>query len=334
MNDPYKKYKDLYRDLIFGFSEFRFESNKEKVFIKHLNDLETGETERNYKEHLYLAREKGLKTEEESIKFLIEESIWSEKKEKRIEELKDKLVNLEATKSKLLVKAQVSSLEKEIKPIYNELQILMHERQENIGMTAEAFANKKISESTIQSCFYKDRNLKELYFTEEEFDYLEHGEVNECLSIYTEMIAERFGGDEIKKVAACPFFMNVYVLCEDNPYNFFGRPILTLTNFQVSLMSHAKYLKSLMSNHKSPPDDYQGSPQKVIEWYELQVRSSEAKSNMETKGDGGGRSIFGATKEELSSIETDDEKTMSLNNQIEQHGGEMNFDEILKMHGL
>ena len=184
MNDPYKKYKDLYRDLIFGFSEFRFESNKEKVFIKHLNDLETGETERNYKEHLYLAQEKGLKTEEESIKFLIEEGIWSEKKEKRIEELKDKLINLEATKSKLLVKAQVSSLEKEIKPIYNELQILMHERQENVGMTAEAFANKKISESTIQSCFYKDRSLKELYFTEEEFDYLEHGEVNECRKVW------------------------------------------------------------------------------------------------------------------------------------------------------
>ena len=28
----------------------------------------------------------------------------------------------------------------------------------------------------------------------EEFDYLEHHEVNECLSLYTEMIAEKFGG--------------------------------------------------------------------------------------------------------------------------------------------
>ena len=35
--------------------------------IKHLNDLETGHTERTYKEHLYLAKEQGLKTEQESI---------------------------------------------------------------------------------------------------------------------------------------------------------------------------------------------------------------------------------------------------------------------------
>ncbi len=334
MNDPFKKYKDLYRDLIFGFSEFRFESSKSKVFIKHLNDLETGHTERTYKEHLYLAKEQGLKTEQESINFLIEEGIWSKEKDERIEELTEKLKQLESTKSKLIIHAQLATLQKEIKPLSDELYILIHERNENVGMTAEAFANKKISESTIQSCFYKDRDLKELYFTEEEFDYLEHSEVNECLSIYTEMISERFGGDEIKRVAACPFFMNVYVLCDDNPFNFFGKPILTLTNFQVALMSHAKYLKNLMSNHKSPPDDFQGSPDKVIEWYELQIKSAEAKNNMDTKGDGGGKSIFGASKAELTSMETDEEKSMNLNEEIEKHGGEMNFEEILKMHGM
>ncbi len=333
MNDPFKKYKDLYRDIIFGYSEFRFKS-KDKVFIKHLNDLETGESERRYDEFLYTAQESGLKTEEQSIKFLIEEGVWSDKKEQESKELQDKLLQLQATKSKLIVKSQVAMLEEEIKPIRESLAILHQERHENVGMTAEVFANKKISELTLQKSMFKDRGLKELYFTEEEFDYLEHHEVNECLSLYTEMIAEKFGGDEIKRVAVSPFFMNAYVICDDNVFNFFGKPILSLTNFQVSLMSHAKYLKNLMSNHKSPPEDFQGSPDKVIEWYELQIKSAEAMQNMDNKGEAGGKSIFGASKSELSSMETNDEKSLNLTEEIEKHGGEMNFDEILKMHGM
>jgi len=330
----FKKYKDLYRDIIFGYSEYRFESNKKRVFIKHLNDLETGESEKKYKEFLYVAEESGLKTEEESIKFLIDEDVWTQEKEERIKELEDKLSELESTKSKLIVKSQLDLLEQEIKPINQELSILNHERHENVGMTAESFANKKISELTLQRCLFKERDLKEYYYTEEQFDYLEHQEVNECLSIYTDMIATKFGGDEIKRVAVSPFFMNTYVLCDDNVYNFFGRPILTLTNFQVTLMSHAKYLKNLMTSHKPPPEDFQGTPDKVIEWYELQTKSAEAMRDMENKGEGGGKSIFGASKAELSSMETDEQKSMNLNEEIEKHGGEMNFDEILKMHGM
>lgn len=333
MNDPFKKYKNLYRDIIFGCSEFRFKS-KDKVFIKHLNDLETGESERRYDEFLYMARESGLKTEEESVKFLIEEGVWSQKKEEEIKELESKLFQFQTTKSKLIIKSQLALLQKEIDPVQDRLTVLNHERHENIGMTAEVFSNKKISELTLQRSMFKDRELKELYFTEEDFDYLEHHEVNECLSLYTEMIAEKFGGDEIKRVAVSPFFMNAYVICDDNVYNFFGKPILTLTNFQVSLMSHAKYMKNLMSNHKSPPEDFQGSPDKVIEWYELQAKSSEAMRDMEDKGDAGGKSVFGATESELSSMKKDSEESLSLNTEIEKHGGEMNFDEILKMHGL
>ena len=65
----------------------------------------------------------------------------------------------------------------------------------------------------------------------------------ECIEIYTNMIAKRFGGDEIKRVAVSPFFMNTYYLCDDNPYHFFGKPILYLTNFQTALMSFAKNFK-------------------------------------------------------------------------------------------
>ena len=329
----YTKYKNLYRDLIFGYSEERFESNNKKVFIKHLNDLETGRSERQYQDFLFLGQEKGLKTEEQTIDFLIDEKIWSEKNEKRIEDLRDKISELEASKSKLIIKAQLTQLQKELKPLEDELYILCHERHENVGMTAQSFAGKKISESTIQSSFYKNRELTELFYTEEEFDYLSHVEVNEALGMYGEMVSKKFEGEEIKRVAVCPFFMNTFILCNDDVSSFFGKPILQLTNFQVTLASFAKYFKGLMSNHKNPPEDYYKSPDRIIEWYELQSKSAEAKS-LEGKGEAGGRSLMKANKEELSALENESEGVMNLNKEIKDGGGKLDMEQIMKMHGL
>ena len=330
----YLKYKNLYRDIIFGYSEERFKSNKKKVYIKHLNDLETGRSERKYQDFLFLGQERGLKTEQETIDFLIEEKIWSKEKEERISTLEDKVSNLQSTKSKLIIKAQLDQLESEIKPFADELYILSHERSDNIGMTSETFANKKISEMTIQSCFFKDRELKQLFYSEEDFDYLGQEEVNEALAMYGEMASKKFAVDEIKRVSVCPFFMNTYVLCDDNPYNFFGKPILNLTNFQSALMSQAKYFKNLMANHKSPPEDYYKSPDKIIEWFELQLKTSEAKMAIEDKGEAGGKTLIGANRDEIKSMESESEGVLNLNKEIEKHGGSMDFDEILKMHGL
>ncbi len=332
--NTFQKYKELYRDIIFGYSEYRIGVERKRVHIKHLNDLETGYSEKQYKDFLDLGQEKGLKTEEDSIKFLIEEGVWDKENEVTLQRLRKEISHLEDTKRKLLVKSQLEKIEKQIKPLTNELYSLSHQRMENIGMTAESFANKKISEITIQKCFFKDRDLSELFYSEEDFDYLDQVEVNEALSIYAEMASERFSGEELRRVAVCPFFMNTYMLCDDNPYNFFGKPILSLTNFQAALMSHGKYFKGLMSQHKSPTEDYQETPQKIIEWYELQSKTADMKQGFEDKGEAGGKSIFGASKDELKSLESEEEKAINLTEEIEKQGGKMNFDQILELHGL
>ena len=330
----YAKYKNLYRDIIFGYSEERFKSTKQKVFIKHLSDLETGQSERAYQDLLFQGKEKGLKTEKETINFLIEEKCWSESNEEKISSLSDEISRLKSARDKLIIKSQLSQLEKDMKPLADELYVLDYERRENLGMTTEVFANKKISEETIQSSFFKDRELTELFYSEEEFEYLSQEAVNESLSIYSEMVSKKFAGDEIKRVSVCPFFMNTYVICNDNVYNFFGKPILYLTNFQVALMSSAKYFKNLMGNAKPPPEDFYTSPDKIIEWYELQNKTMQAKNAIEDKGEAGGKSLMGASRVELDAVEGENEEVLDLGGEIEKSGGEMNFDQILDMHGI
>ena len=119
-----------------------------------------------------------------------------------------------------------------------------------------------------------------------------------------------------------------------NTKNFFGKPILYLTNFQVALMSNAKYFKNLMSNAKSPPEDFYTSPDKIIEWYELQNKTLQAKNAIEDKGEAGGKSLIGASRVELDAVEGENEEVMDLSGEIDKSGGEMNFDQILDMHGI
>jgi hypothetical protein len=147
-------------------------------------------------------------------------------------------------------------------------------------------------------------------------------------------MGEDFYPEQVKRIAISPFFMNTYFLCKDNVLAYFGKPILELTNFQISLMSSAKHIKNLISNSsKSAPEGYYETPDKLIEWYELQGKTREARDSMEKKGDAGGRTIVGANKEEIESIESDGEQVLDLN-KIAQEKGELDFEEIIKLHGM
>ena len=194
------------------------------------------------------------------------------------------------------------------------------------------FAGKKVNEFSIQQSFYSDRELSKAFYSEEEFDLLDQEEVNECMSLFAEM-HEDFSGDQMKLIAICPFFINNFFLCGENSADFFRKPIIELSNFQVSLLSSGKYYKSLMSNSKSAPDEYYENPKKLTEWYHLQDKTQAIKDSMENKGEAGGKTIVGANKKELQSLETEEEGVLDLN-AIAQDKGSLDFDEILKLHGI
>ena len=332
LKNSYKECKKLYRDIIFGFSEKRFKSSKKKVYLKHLNEIDCGQSDKKQEDYFFLAQEKGLKSEKEALKFIIEEGLWSDEKEKELKEAAKKLETLRMTKDKLIIEKQVDSLLKEIKPLEDEVYLLSHERVEHIGLTAEMFASKKVNEFTIQQSFFSDRGLDKTFYSEEEFDLLEQEEVSECMSLFAEM-HEDFSGEQMKLIAICPFFMNNFYLCGDNAADFFRKPIVGLSNFQMSLLSSGRYYKNLISNSKSAPEDYYESPKKLVEWYHLQDKTQAIKDSMENKGDGGGKTIVGANKKELKSLETEGEEIVDLNALVEEKGT-LNFDEILKLHGI
>ena len=142
-----------------------------------------------------------------------------------------------------------------------------------------------------------------------------------------------FSSDQLKLIAICPFFMNVFYLCGENPADFFRKPIIELSNFQTTLLSSGRYYKSLISNSKAAPEEYYDSPQKLTEWYHLQDKAQAIKDSMESKGEAGGKTIVGANKKEIKSLETEEEGVLDLG-KIAEEKGSLNFDEILKLHGI
>jgi len=332
LKNSYSECKKLYRDIIFGYSEVRLESVENKVFVKHLDEMDSNTTDREYEDYLHEAQESGLKNEKDALDFMIEEGLWSWEQEQNLESLKEELSTLEATKKKLIVKVQQKPIEKRIKPIKQEVYLLSQERNDSIGLTAEGFASKKINEFMVYKAFYKDKELKELLYTEEEFDVLSNTDLAEIMNCFADTYAI-FNDDQVKLISVCPFFMNNFSLCGDDAYAYFGKPIIELTNFQISLLNTAKYTKSLMGNSKSPPEEYYKAPKSLFEWYELNDKSRQVKDGLNQKGEAGASTVVGATKQELGAVAQDGEEVIDLN-KLAKEKGEISFEDLMDLHGL
>tara|TARA_Y100000361_G_scaffold154164_1_gene178520 strand:- start:3248 stop:4258 length:1011 start_codon:yes stop_codon:yes gene_type:complete len=332
LKNSYTECKKLYRDIIFGYSEVRIGEFKQKAYIKHLDEFDAGRTDREYEDYIFLAKERGLKTEKDALKFIIDQDLWTQEKEDKLISSRERLSTLESTKKKLIIKSQLSSLEKEIKPVKDEVYLMSHERSESMGLTAEAFASKKINEFMVQKAFFKDKELSSLLYDEEEFDVLDSGELSELMETFAKIHME-FKDDQLKLISVCPFFMNLYSLCGDDAYSFFDKPVVLLTNFQSSLLANAKYMKSLISNSKPAPDEYYQNPLKLTEWYELQDKTRQVKDGLSSQGDAGGTSIVGASKEELKGLEDSEEESIDLAALSREKGG-LSFDDLMDLHGL
>ena len=333
--DPFEKYQSLYRDIAFGYTRILDEQGK-PLFIKHLKELEKEHSFSSYEIHLETAESQGLQREDDVVKDLIEADLWTKEKEERIRDIGIELEGLRETSAKLIVKKQKQSINDKIATLRVELLGLSNARVESVGLTAEGFANKKQSEETILQAFFKDQELKEPLYSKEDFDLLSDHEVAKLTEYYADMIFEKFSSTNIKRIAISPFFMSLFHVTSDDIFNFFGKPVLQLTHFQVGLFTMGKYFKSIMQNCKNAPDHYQRSPEGLIEWYEMQNSLEQAKRSGESKagGDGGGRSVIGANREELETLENDGEEVVDVAQAIEEHGGKMDFEEILKMHGI
>tara|TARA_B000000437_G_C11644863_1_gene305126 strand:- start:12 stop:1004 length:993 start_codon:yes stop_codon:yes gene_type:complete len=300
--------------------------------IKHINNFDAAKTD--IKNHYYFEKavSQGLEKREDKIDYLIKEKLWDPEKDKQAKKLEDVLRGMRKTKPKLLLQAQIDSINKDIEKNEIELGKILAEKESIIGFTAEEYAQRRINEYYMYISIL-DENGNRL-FGEDEFQELDEEQVTEIMTIYSKN-NEKFKAEVLKKIALADFFTNIFYLCEDNVFNFYGKPVINLTFYQIEIYSYGRYFKSLIQNSEDKiPDHIVEDPDKLIEW----AQSSKNVKEVLEKNSGeeaGASSIMGATKEDLAKAGVDkNEDVIDLSQKAKEQGGRLTMEDMMKLHGV
>ena len=300
--------------------------------IKHINNFDAAKTD--IKNHYYFEKavSQGLEKREDKIDYLIKEKLWDPEKDKQAQKLEDVLRGMRKTKPKLLLQAQIDSINKDIEKNEIELGKILAEKESIIGFTAEEYAQRRINEYYMYISIL-DENGNRL-FGEDEFQELDEEQVTEIMTIYSKN-NEKFKAEVLKKIALADFFTNIFYLCEDNVFNFYGKPVINLTFYQIEIYSYGRYFKSLIQNSEDKiPDHIVEDPDKLIEW----AQSSKNVKEVLEKNSGeeaGASSIMGATKEDLAKAGVDkNEDVIDLSQKAKEQGGRLTMEDMMKLHGV
>lgn len=259
---PKEKLKLLFNDLLRGFCTSSFDNKT--VNIKHLTHFDVADFDVKYNEFFEEAKNGGVQTIKEREDFLISEGSWSADKDKTIKDNQLFVIGLRETKAKLFRQAEVDQINKTIQESEIKIRVLEEEKSQLLQFTAESFANKKITEYQIfKSLFFDNRP----FYTKEEYDQLTDIDLSQIAKVYNEKFMF-FNERNFKRIALSNFFLNSFYLCKDNPFTFYGKPVVQLTLFQTEVFSHAVYFKHILSNSASkPPGNVMEDPDKLIDWH-------------------------------------------------------------------
>ena len=326
------KLKLVFSEIIEGYSLVT-----SKLFgdlkIKHINNFDAAKTDIKNHHYFEKAVEQGLPKREEKLEYLIKEKLWDPEKDKEADRLKDMLKGMEKTKSKLFLQAQINAIKKEIDVNQEKLVKILAEKESIIGFTAEEYASRRINEYYMHVSVLNEKG--EILFKENEFEELEQDQIHEIMDVYGKN-NEKFKSNVLKRIALADFFTNIFYFCDDNVFNFYGKPIVDLTFHQIEIYSYGRYFKSIIQNSEEKiPEHIVEDPEKLIEWSESSKNVKEILDKTSSEGEGGASSIMGATKEDLAKAGVDqDQDVIDLSEKAKEKGGSLSMQDMMKLHGV
>jgi len=304
------------------------------IKIKHFNNFDSAELDLKNRFFYEKAVSQGLPTRKERVDHLLEEDVWTEEKNKQILNLQSLIAGLKTSRSKVFLQAHIDQINNDLKKNQAELSALSLEKEELIGFCAESYASRRINEHYMYNALLKESG--ERLFTAEEFEELEEGKLIEFIGVYNKS-TQKFNSGDLKKLSLSGFFTNLFYLCENNAYSFFGKPLVQLTFYQVELFGYGRYYKSVMENSDNkPPEEISGDPDKLVEWFDSSKSAKETlDKSRSADAQGSATSLVGATKEDLKRLGLDNpNETINMAKKAAEKGGKLNMDDMMKLHGM
>ncbi len=295
------------------------------VYIKHVNIRDQRYLHKYFEKYKDLALKRGLETEAERIKYVLKEKLWEEKDDMKIASLEGEITNLKKTVNQLLLASQREEYNKLILQRAEELYELKKSRSEVVGKTAEDYGTGRSSDELLRFLLFKDKDLKENLYTEEEFAELEGWEIKQLTDLHLD-IQSRLADDQIQKAVLRPFFSMYLSLCED-AYGFYQKPVTELTIYQLRVVLFGRMFFNIFQNTEDIPDNIRDDPEKLLAY-------SQSKSSGNTGGirdDADSSVVFGATNQDVK--ELGGEKAVSLSEEAKKHGGQLDMTQMMRLAG-
>ncbi len=321
-------YKKNFRDICQGYTVIS--CNLGKFYFKHINVSDQVLLDESKDQYIEEAKSRGIPTVEEALINLKEEGYWTEKDETAIKQEEVFLLKITEQKKNTYLKSQIDTLNKQINDSLTKLNELKNKRSSYLGNTCENYAEQRVTEEFLKFTLFKDADLKNLYFTDDEFDELSSDDLSLLIGFYNKTLTE-FADSRIQRLVLEDFFTYYMPYCED-PIHFYGKPIINLTYNQLRLILYARYFKNILSTNDKIPENYRKDPDKLIDYVNA---NEKAKEKMQQK-DNQATSIVGATKEDYKYINMDkgSAKSVSLSEEAKKKGGSLDMKDLMKLMGV
>lgn len=317
--------RKIFSDILNGCTQIRHEGKT--IFFKHIDTKIFGAASEFYEENLIIARKNGLKTtkdKELEYKDEIQHIL------KRLKELDLILDTNKIAKDKEILPSQKKILQKEIDKFEQEKSKLEAEKHSIIGLTAEEYAENIYNDYLAYTLFFKDSQFKTSFFEVNSFDDVERERFAEirCLFKY---INEQLSDKNIKLIAASSFFLNLFILANDSVLEFYGKPIIELTQNQIDLFYLGRNYKNILGESNVPiPSSIRNNPEALVHWFE-----NRSSANHLIDENAEGVSLINATLEdyELLGIARPVQPMNQLKDALNKAGGSLSLAEFAQLNG-
>lgn len=320
-----QEYIAIVGEIFDGYTEFEYKG--EPAYLKHFSIRDQRYIHKYYEKYKNIAIKKGIPTEEQMSAQLVADGLWNDEDDAKIASLELELENLKETKRNLSLPSQKDKTQESIDDRSKELNFLKIKKKEVVGRTAEDFGSSRSNEEFIRYIIFKDQSLKEHLFDEEEFSELNDIDITYLVKQH-ESCSERLKEENIQHAVLRDFF-NMYLSQTEDLFNFYGKPIIQLSVYQLKLALYARVFFNIFQYNEDVPEYIKKNPSDLLRFSESKRNGGKASEKFKTS-DNGATAVFGATKEDLSFVDPSAKK-ISLSDELSKNGGSMNMEDLMKL---
>ena len=326
MNEEF--YISIVGEIFDGYTEF--DLNGRLVYLKHLTVKDQRYLHLYYEKYKEIAIKKGVEEESVVLKKIKEDDLWTDDEDVRIESLKIEIENLKKTKKSLFLNSQKEQTQKTITEKEKEYFTLLYKRKELVGKTAEDYATNMAATEIIRYFLFDSKDLENHLFSEDSFAELDDDLLFKIQKKQKE-IADRLNELDMQKAILRPFF-GLYLSFCDNAHDFFGKPLVELSVFQMKLVLFGKIFHSIFQHTEDIPDDIREDPERLMAFSEAKQNKGKSKGNF-IDDNAAASTVFGATEQDVKDIAEGSGRTVKLSDEIKKAGGKLSMEQMMKLAG-